>query len=419
MRTNSSTHSALRECISFRMNRLVIHIREMLRVGSLYRPAGVMFLVSLLATGCGETSSTPADAGLAGHDAVDGPKPTQPDAGPVYLADAGEAPDGASSIGEAGAAISPVDGGSDVGKQPPSTATIVVLPDTQYYAKDYPAVFMEQTDWIVAQKLAMNIAAVLHVGDIVDSDLTIQWTAANPAMRELDKVALPYIVVPGNHDYSTVDRKSMFMETYFAPSSMPWITGTMTPDKIDNSYMLVDIGPQKWLVLGLEFAPRDSVLDWANTVLKTYAQYPAIIVTHLYLYSDGTRYDINVGGNDQSSPAYQWWNPQQYQFTASEGINDGEAMWQKLVLPNSNVRLVFCGHMTGWARLTSTRPDGTTVHQILSDYQWLNGENFGYGYLRVVQLDYGKKAIQVQTFSPYLNDFLTDDPNQFTLPLNL
>jgi hypothetical protein len=71
------------------------------------------------------------------------------------------------------------------------------------------------------------------------------------------------------------------------------------------------------------------------------------------------------------------------------------------------------------ARLTSTRPDGSRVHQMLSDYQWLNGPYFGYGYLRVLQFDFAQKTIQVRTYSPYMDDYLTDDANQFTLDLNL
>lgn len=372
--------------------------------------------MSLFALGCGGTSGEPSGAVDAeGVDAAG-----MPDTGPVLATDTGEAQETGWSSDEAGPPVPSLDGGSEAGNTS-QVATIVVLPDTQYYAStsSYASVFAEQTDWVVAQKAALNIAVVLHVGDIVDSDMTNQWTVANPAMRELDKV-VPYVVVPGNHDYSTADRKSM-IETYFPPSSMPWITGTMAPDRIDNNYTLMDIGPQKWLILGLEFAPRDAVLDWANTILKTYAQYPAILLTHLYLYNDGTRYDVKVGGENPDAGTYQWWNPQYYNFTLAEGVNDGEAMWQKLVLPNSNVRLVFCGHQTGWARLTSTRPDGTTVHQMLSDYQWYKGEQFGRGYLRVVQLDYGKKTIQVQTYSPYRNDFFPDEPdqNQFTLDLNL
>jgi hypothetical protein len=56
---------------------------------------------------------------------------------------------------------------------------------------------------------------------------------------------------------------------------------------------------------------------------------------------------------------------------------------------------------------------------MLSDYQWYKGDWFGYGYLRVLQFDYSKKTIQVATYSPYMDDYLTDDSNQFTLDLNL
>jgi len=257
------------------------------------------------------------------------------------------------------------------------------------------------------------------VGDIVDGDTAAQWTVANSAMRLLDG-KVPYFLVPGNHD-TDGNRKSM-INSYFGPASMPWVTSTMTTGQIENNYALVDIGPQKWLVLGLEFGPRDSVMAWADTVLKAYPNNPAIIVTHAYLYSDGNRYDLAISGLDANKPNYQSFIPQAYGFTSSQGINDGEMIWQKLILTNPNVRLVFSGHVTaatGGARLTSTRPDGSRVHQMLSDYQWLKGDWFGYGYLRVLQFDFAKKAIQVQSYSPYTNDYLTDDANQFTLDLNL
>jgi hypothetical protein len=312
------------------------------------------------------------------------------------------------------------DGGAGTETPPPPPVTVVVLPDTQYYAAAYPEVFAGQTSWILAERTALHIAAVLHVGDIVDGDTAAQWTVANPAMRTLDGF-VPYVVVPGNHD--TDSNRKTLIDNYFGPASMPWITGTMTAGQIENNYALVDIGPQKWLILGLEFGPRDAVVAWADTILKAYPTTPAILLTHAYLYSDGTRYNVAVAGTDSTKDSYQWWYPQYYLFTPSQGINDGEMLWQKLVLPNPNVRLVFCGHQTGWARETSTRPDGTRVHQMLSDYQWYKIDQSDYyggsGYLRVVQLDYGKKTIAVQTYSPYLQQYLTDDANQFTLDWNL
>jgi hypothetical protein len=296
-------------------------------------------------------------------------------------------------------------------------ATVVVLPDTQYYASSFPSTFNDQSRWIASQKSALNIGAVLHVGDIVDSDITQQWTVASPALRALDNI-VPFDVVPGNHDYSSADRKTT-INNYFAPSSMPWITGTMTAGQIENNYMLVDLGPRRWLVVGIEFGARDAVVAWADKILKKYPNLPAILLTHGYLYADGNRYDINIGGYDTQASKWQAWNPQYYGFTASAGINDGEAMYQKLVLPNSNVKMVVCGHMTGYARRTDTRADGTTVHQMLSDYQWIRSSNNGYGYLRVIQLDYAAKKINVQTYSPTENAYMNDDANQFSLDLNL
>jgi hypothetical protein len=55
---------------------------------------------------------------------------------------------------------------------------------------------------------------------------------------------------------------------------------------------------------------------------------------------------------------------------------------------------------------------------MLSDYQWLD-DSGGSGFLRVLQFDYSQKQIRVQTYSPYLDQYMTDDANQFTLSLEL
>jgi hypothetical protein len=299
--------------------------------------------------------------------------------------------------------------------EPPPTYTVVVMPDTQYYASSFPDVFDRQATWIVTQKTLLNITAVLHVGDLVDGDTSAQWGVASRAMRKLDAVNIPYVVVPGNHDYGTLDRKTD-MSLYFGPTSMPWITGTMVAGRIENNYALLDIGPTQWLVLGIEFGPRDSVMAWADAVLSAYPDRPAIILTHAYLYRDGNRYDIAI-----SNVSHQSFIPQDYGYTASEGINDGEMIWQKLVLPHANVRLVFSGHDTGFSRLASTRPDGSVVYQMLSDYQWYRIDEADYfgggGYLRILKFDYGNQQISVRTYSPYLDQYLTDDQNEFVIGL--
>ena len=199
---------------------------------------------------------------------------------------------------------------------------------------------------------------------------------------------------------------------------MPWITGTMANGQMENNYALATLGKRTWLVVALEFGPRDAVVTWADGILKTYPSTPSILLTHAYLYGDGTRYDW-VSKTDQA------FNPVAYGYTPSEGINDGEALWKKLVEPNLNVKMVFCGHDprdTG-ARQISARADGSRVHEMLSDYQWLHSGQPDYlggsGYLRVIEMDEGKHELRTRTYSPKLNMSLDTGDDQFTLPLEL
>ena len=147
------------------------------------------------------------------------------------------------------------------------------------------------------------------------------------SMRQLDGL-VPYVLVPGNHD--TDATRNGLIDSYFTPATMPWITGTMADGQIENNFTLVDIGPQKWLVLGLEFGPRDAVMTWADAVLKAYPNLPAIIVTHAYLYEEGSRYGMAEPGLADRQPPGQRFAPEAFGYTRSEGINDGEQIWRKL-----------------------------------------------------------------------------------------
>lgn len=290
----------------------------------------------------------------------------------------------------------------------PRRPCLVVLPDTQYYSSRRPDIFHAQTDWVARHEASLNVAGVLHVGDLVDNPGDpVQWEVANSAMRRLDEARVPYVVVPGNHD--TGAAREGLMGRYFSPRNMPWIAGTASPDEVSNSYALIDVGARKWVIVGLEFGPRDDVLAWAGEVLRTYRSLPAVVVTHAYLHVDGSRYDYAARGLSQA------FAPRMYGYTTDQGINDGEDVWRKLVSPNLNVLLVFCGHDPGIARLTSVR-GGAPVHQVLSDYQW-SDELGGSGYLRLLTFDYDRREVVVETYSPYLDRYLTDDANQFTLDL--
>jgi hypothetical protein len=282
--------------------------------------------------------------------------------------------------------------------------TIVVLPDTQYATCYVPDTFRAQVEWI-ARTSNVHVAAVLHVGDIVEHPFSrAEWDVASRAMHQLDG-KIPYVVVPGNHDLGP-DRESL-IDDYFAPESMPWVTGVMEPHHIENSYSFIEIGGRGWLVVGLEYAPRDAAVNWAGGVIGRHSDIPVILVTHAYLDgADGIRY-YTLG---------QFGYPTG--LTPAAGINDGEMLWRKLVEPNSNIRLVLCGHHMV-ARRASTRADGSVVHEVVSDYQWWQGDWNGYGYLRLMEFDYINQVIRVRTYSPTIGNFLVGSEHQFELGLVL
>ncbi len=304
----------------------------------------------------------------------------------------------------------------DVPSFKPRSWSLVVLPDTQNYSATNPALFMDQTRWILANKDRHNIQYVLHLGDLVDNDaLPVQWTNAQAALSLLDG-QVPYAIVPGNHDYSQLwPNRSSRISAYFPPNhfqSWPTFGGVKDPGKIENSFHLFSAGGSDWIVLALEFGPRNAVIHWANSILDRYPNRRAILITHAFLYLDNTRYDWAAKGDAQA------WNPHSYLIDYdADGTNDGEELWQKLIRRHPQVAFVLNGHVVsgGAARLASTNDAGHVVHQMLSNYQ--SAPLGGGAFLRILEFLPNGDKVQVKTFSPYDGTYKTDPQNQFLLDL--
>jgi 3',5'-cyclic AMP phosphodiesterase CpdA len=300
----------------------------------------------------------------------------------------------------------------------PGSWTIVVLPDTQYYSRSYPEVFEAQTKWIAQHVQDRNIKYVLHLGDITADNLEPQWQAAQRAMSHLDGV-VPYALVGGNHDYgpkgNSANRES-FLNEYFPLAryaGWPTFGGAMESGKVDNTCHLFEAGGKKWIVLALEWAPRDEVVAWADRVLTEHPDRLGILITHAYLSSDNTRYDYATRGEKQSA------TPHHYQLTKLPGRgNDGEELWQKLVSRHPNMVLTVNGHVLedGVARLSSEGIHGNVVHQMLVNYQRMRPKQ-GNGFLRLLEFLPDGKTIQVRGYSPVWDTYKTDVQNQFLLTL--
>lgn len=289
--------------------------------------------------------------------------------------------------------------------------TVVALPDTQFYAKTYPQIFNAETNWIAGHAKEMNIQLVVGLGDIVDGGGSIaQWQIADMAYRQLDG-KVPYVAAIGNHDYDHNDpagrtASTTNFNTYFGPNryrGQATYRGSYPAGSNENFYSIFTLGGKQYLVLVLEVFPRDVALSWASAVVRNNPDKDVIVVTHAYVYSDSTRMD-RCDGNSAAS------------FGVAQD-NDGEQVWEKFASKFANIHLVLNGHVVegdGTGHRTDLGVNGNLVNEMLSDYQsWPNGGN---GYIRLITVKPALNQVVVRTYSPWLNQWLTDSHNQFTVP---
>ena len=84
----------------------------------------------------------------------------------------------------------------------PGAFSIAVIPDTQNEVFGGDQRFANRTQWLVNNRSALNLAFVLHTGDMMNWDTAdhAQYAVARSAMGKLDAAGIPWIPAIGNHD---------------------------------------------------------------------------------------------------------------------------------------------------------------------------------------------------------------------------
>ncbi len=300
---------------------------------------------------------------------------------------------------------------------PSAGATFILVPDTQTYAQKFPEILNAQTAWIARQ--ANEIDLVLQQGDLTQNNSREEWQRVQNAFSGLNH-KVPYVLAVGNHDMGSAPgkfadtRNTTLFNEYFPRKTMaklPGFGGVFEEGKMDNAYYLLETGDYQWLVLTLEFGPRNAVLDWANKIVESYPERTVIVNTHAYMYSDATR----QGEGD-------YWRAQGYGVGAGEGhqaVNDGEQIWEKLIRKHPNIRFVFSGHILndGEGTLVSINDAGYPVYQFLANYQEgvKGSENGGNGWLRILRVNFEDNSLSIKTYSPWLDKFSEDPAHSFEI----
>ena len=293
---------------------------------------------------------------------------------------------------------------------PSDVFTVVLLPDTQFYSSTYPQIFTAETQWIADNQAALNIRMVIGEGDIVDNaDLPAQWVNADAAVKILDNAQVPYTLAIGNHDYDgklPENRSAVSFNQSFGPAryaAYPWYGGNLNNSN-ENFYTLFTANDQQYMVLALEFYPRDAVLSWASSVIDSHPDAKVFVVTHSFVFTDGTRQD-RCDTMDMASQV------------AAGQANNPEGIWQKLLKSKPNVIFIASGHLigTGTAHRTDIGVNGNVVNETFTNFQAQT--NGGNGFFRILTFHPSENRIDVTTYSPYLNQFRTTADEQFSMPL--
>ncbi len=295
------------------------------------------------------------------------------------------------------------------------TFEFVVVPDTQTYVEEFPEVYMKQMQWIADE--GKRFAFMLHVGDITQNNSEEEWTLAQKGLSLLNG-KVPYSLALGNHDMGSKPgafadtRNTELANTFFPLKDYIENSNTIAvfpENTIDNSCSEFKVFGDKWLVLSLEFGPRNKTIDWANSIIEKHPDHKIIINTHAYLFHDNTHLD----GND-------WALPQNYgigKLTGDDAVNDGGQLWEKLVKKHTNILMVFTGHIagSGVGTLVSQGDNGNNVYQMLANFQKhvIGVEKGDSGYLRIIKVDKKAKTISVKTYSPWLDHYKTEDNQEF------
>jgi len=299
----------------------------------------------------------------------------------------------------------------------PDSWSIILVPDPQTYgkfARNQP-LFELMTSWVSENIDPLNIKMVLCTGDLVEQNEYInpdgvsgnqpsksQWESVSRAFGRLDG-KVPYVTALGNHDYgykSIENRKSNFNNYFPVDKNFKnqeilrevGLNAEGIPTMENAAFEFTSPQGRKILILSLEFAPRDTTVNWAKKVIsqEKYKDHTVVVLTHSYMNSKNEhivkeKYPIENG-------------------------NYGAALFDKLIKPSKNIQMVFAGHIGSpdkpkehIAFRTDKNAAGKKIQQMVFNAQALGGGwmgNGGDGWLRILEFLPDGKTIKVKTFSP-------------------
>jgi len=239
----------------------------------------------------------------------------------------------------------------------------------------YPMPLEHMGSWIADNVVSKNIQAVVHTGDIVENGFEpLHWTRFDLCYLQFCDQVL-YFPVAGNHDIA-VNRNS-----YEAYLERPFFAAYPPENLYENGkalYTTIEESSIKLLLIGAGWEVEEEAAEWIDEVIAAHPDHTVILLFHSYIKSNGG-------------------------FTAI-----GKRIFDRLVVPNQNVRLVLSGHVSerkySGARVDEIDDDGDgvpdrSVWGLMYNYQQVVDKKSGQ--LRLLTFDPVDHSLTVRTYSPY------------------
>ena len=280
---------------------------------------------------------------------------------------------------------------------------IALFPDIQNEVQYLPKIWESEPNWVAKNSIDSNIVATIGLGDNTNQPTDVQMTEAMKGWNIVDSTGIPYAICIGNHDYDASiaysgqvgSRSAVHYNSYFGVDrykGKSWFQGSFQ-DSSQNYYIKFDIGNEQFLIMSLEFYPRDTVIQWAKNIIGANLSAEVIIATHSYLDSLGHRVLHQERGG-----------PNSYGLNHD---NDAQQLWDKLIKLFPNIFLIVGGHMGGLppnsAFSTDTGINGNIVNQLFVNYQSIT--NGGNGFMELLKICPAAKKIYAYAYSDWLKQY--------------
>jgi len=272
--------------------------------------------------------------------------------------------------------------------------SFAVLGDTQCIsladAKNGTAYTKQMFNWIKDNKESKNIQYVLGLGDITntykssDTYYNAEWNVAKSSYAILEEAGIPYSLVRGNHDISSGMNNAFGLGSDYYASVMKlseefdssersmggffyeYYNESTGAFKIENSYRKLNVGEENWMIVTLDWAPSEEVLEWLGVILEENYDYKTIITLHQFLQKDGAIIDDPEGTLPHENIGSASWGE-----VTTGGTVHPRVLWNEVLRKHANVEMILSGHVPvdDIVRTQYMGDNGNTVTCMLIDPQ--------------------------------------------------